>query len=83
MENYDPKGIVKNEEDWMRNDQDDYLAEIIDNLFHISPFTEEDSIAKTLCCKHCGGKTFNVGTSYLFTAVKCVVCEYEVCVHDG
>jgi len=53
-----------------------------DNLFHIGSY-EQSEPAKTLKCTICGGKKFNVGIDNCFTSIKCIECNYEVCVHEG
>lgn len=63
-------------------DDGDYIEEREDNLFHIGQIYD-DKVAKTLVCKHCGGNQFNVGSGNHFTAIKCITCQYEICIHDG
>ncbi len=58
------------------------VSELEDGLFHCGQIYE-DTPAKTLQCKLCGSKEFNVGTGNYFTAIKCKNCEYELCIHDG
>jgi ribosomal protein L37E len=61
---------------------EDFVEEMEDGLFSIGQSYDETP-AKTLVCKRCGGNQFNVGQGGYFTAIKCVTCQYEVCVHDG
>lgn len=53
-----------------------------DNLFHISSYSNQEPI-ETIKCTLCGGNEFNVGKDTFFTAIKCVECGYEVCIHEG
>jgi len=75
---HDPKGIVKTK----YPNQGDYLEEKKEIEFNIGQCYEEEP-AKTLVCKHCGSDQFKVAQGSHFTAVKCIKCEYEVCIHDG
>ena len=75
---HDPKKIVKIE----YASQEDYLVEKKEIEFNIGQSYEETP-AKTLMCKHCGSEEFKVAQGDYFTAVKCVKCEYEVCIHKG
>ena len=49
-------------------------------LFHIGSYSLD--MAKKLICKQCGGDQFNVGQNFRYTAIRCVTCEWEACVHD-
>ena len=50
--------------------------------FHVGQsYTKET--AKTLMCSICDGTEFNVGQGDYFTAIKCVNCQWEMCIHDG
>jgi len=62
-------------EDLVKNDEQD-------ETFHIGQCYEEEAAA-TLVCVKCDGKVFNVGQGSYFTAIRCVKCEWEVCIHDG
>ena len=53
-----------------------------DETFHIGQCYEEEA-ATTLVCAKCEGKIFNVGQGSYFTAIRCVKCEWEQCIHDG
>lgn len=75
---YDPKKIVKIESP----DQDDYLEEKEEIEFNIGQHYKETP-ARTLVCKHCKNEEFKVAIDYCFTAIKCINCEYEICIHDG
>ena len=52
------------------------------DVFHIGQ-AGDDSPAELLRCKVCGGKDFNVGQGKVFTAIQCLTCEWEACIHDG
>ncbi len=57
-----------------------HCKEVLDSTFITTP---NDKPLKTLVCKTCGGKEFNVGKGSYWTQIKCVKCGYEVCVHEG
>ncbi len=75
---YDPKCIVIGD----YATQEHYLKEKEEIEFNIGQSYEETP-ARTLICKYCGGEEFKVGQGDYFTAIKCIKCEYEVCIHDG
>lgn len=56
------------------------LIEEFENNWHIGP---GDHAAKSFRCKKCGSDKFEVGKESYFTAIRCPICKYEVCVHDG
>ena len=43
----------------------------------------EEYAAVTQKCKNCGCKHFYVGVGSYYTAVKCVNCGAESCIHNG
>ena len=45
--------------------------------------TGDDNPAATYQCVRCGGTKFNVGTGKYYTAIRCVECKWEMCVHEG
>lgn len=51
------------------------------------PFTigqiYEDLPARRLRCVGCGGTTFEVGQGDYYTAIRCPVCGWEKCAHEG
>lgn len=53
-----------------------------ETVFHIGQ-SYENKVAETYRCKRCGGTEFNVGKGSYFTAIKCVKCLWESCVHEG
>ena len=53
-----------------------------DDTFFIGQSYEE-AAATTLACKKCGGMNFNIGQGNYFTAVKCVNCDWQLCIHEG
>ncbi len=63
----------------VRNDRFDTVK---DGLFHVGQCYEK-SVAETVRCLGCGGKKFYVGQGSYFTAIKCVTCRWEHCIHDG
>lgn len=52
------------------------------DLFHIGQ-SYEDKAATTIQCTACGSTEFNVGKGSFFTAIRCVKCEWETCIHNG
>lgn len=50
--------------------------------FHIGQSYEKTAPRK-LVCKICGGDGFIVGQGPWFTAIKCLTCEWESCIHEG
>lgn len=50
--------------------------------FHIGQ-SYENAPAKQMQCSHCGGVEFHVGKGNFFTAVRCVKCRWELCIHNG
>ena len=53
-----------------------------DQSFHIGQSYEEKA-AITMQCIFCLGREFNVGVGNYFTAIRCVKCEWELCIHEG
>lgn len=53
-----------------------------DETFHIGQSYDDDSAESVECIK-CGGRSFNVGVGSHYTAIRCVVCHWENCIHDG
>ena len=39
--------------------------------------------ATTISCKKCKSKAFNVGRCFCYAAIKCVNCDWQVCIYDG
>ena len=60
----------------------DDVEEKADGLFSIGQCYEKEP-AKTVYCTLCGGKEFYVGSGSCFTAIMCVSCNWEKCIHDG
>jgi hypothetical protein len=50
--------------------------------FHIGQCYEE-SKAQPLKCNKCGGNEFHVAQGDYYTAIRCVHCEWECCIHNG
>ena len=59
---------------------DDLYDRVDDDTFHIG---YGGVAASVLVCKVCGGREFNVGKGSWYTAIKCVKCLWELCVHSG
>lgn len=54
---------------------DEYIDYNDKNVFHVTD--NDDESIKTFKCKCCGGTKFNVGQGSWFTAIKCIVCNWE------
>jgi len=52
-------------------------------LFHVHQSYEKRRDTQTLYCKKCGGNHFYVGAGDYFTAIKCIQCGWEECIHEG
>ena len=39
--------------------------------------------ARVIKCKICSSTEFNVAVDSYYTAIRCVTCLWEECVHDG
>mgnify|MGYP001103927143 CR=1 FL=1 len=57
--------------------------EVTDTEFNIGPVYPDSDNAKKIRCRLCGGDHFYVGTESYYTAIKCVNCEWELCIHSG
>ena len=50
--------------------------------FHIGQCYQKEK-AQPLKCKKCGGNEFHIGQGHYYTAVRCVRCEWECCIHQN
>jgi hypothetical protein len=50
--------------------------------FHIGSHCDKETAA-TIVCKKCGADKFMVGKGTYFTALKCLTCKWEDCIHEG
>ena len=77
----------EDEDTHVPNDIKNLLKDIFDprrdGLFHNINGDDELDKLDTIYCRICGGKNFYVGSGSYFTALKCIKCKWEVCVHDG
>jgi hypothetical protein len=55
---------------------------VADDTFHIGQ-CYDSCAAKIVECSRCRGREFNVGQGKYFTAIRCVKCAWECCIHDG
>lgn len=53
-----------------------------ENDFHIGPKCDS-TYASKLVCVLCGGSHFFVGSALWYTAISCIDCGWELCVHSG
>ena len=59
------------------------IIQIIDRyVFHIGQSYKNKPVMSVVC-KKCGGTQFQVGVDSYFTVIKCVNCEWEMCIHEG
>lgn len=63
--------------------KDDPYKMIKTKDWKVGQCNEETVGTKTIKCSICGGTDFNVGSGSYFTAIRCVNCKYEICVHEG
>lgn len=66
----------------MCDDYDRFYELKDDGLFSIGQIYEDEP-AKTYYCRYCGKNEFYVGGGSYFTAVMCISCKRELCIHDG
>ena len=52
------------------------------NDFHIGQ-SYDDEPCQTVICDKCNSDKFIVGEGSYFTAIKCINCGWEICIHDG
>ena len=50
--------------------------------FHIGQSYDRKP-AVVIRCRKCRGTDFNVATGSYYTAIRCVKCKWEVCIHNG
>lgn len=50
--------------------------------FHIGQSYDNEPV-KTITCSVCGNNRFIVGQCSNCIAIKCIICEYEICIHNG
>lgn len=61
---------------------EDFYNEIDDDTFHIGQSYMDTNVNKYVC-KTCNGDKFYFGQKEYFSAIKCVTCGWETCVHEG
>lgn len=59
------------------------IFEKITKQFKIHQCYEQEGDTKPIECEKCEHDKFYVGCGSYFTAVKCLECGHEECVHDG
>ena len=53
-----------------------------DQVFHIGQgYTGKP--ARQIACMKCGNTDFHVAQGDYFTAIRCPVCRWELCLHEG
>lgn len=90
---YDGETLRSDNEEWEKepHEEMEFESEAYKNLvgfsgdrFQIgSGYTKEGEGAAELQCNQCGSTAFNVGRASLYTAIRCINCGYEFCVHEG
>lgn len=80
MSLYNPNNVPTkvSDEDFVHIDE--FVIESSER-FHIGQSYEAEKV-QVLECVHCKGKEFNVTTGSYFTAIRCVKCLYEICIHE-
>lgn len=73
--------IPDDEDNWCI-DADYFCKESDEDVFHIGELCSNQA-AELVKCKICGGSNFNVGRGNYYTAIRCLECQWEVCIHDG
>lgn len=61
----------------------DVIKKLPDDKTFIIGQDYKNEVATTICCKKCGSKSFNVGKASHYTAIRCVECEWQLCIHEG
>jgi len=74
--------LIKKGEQMSDFEFEDDIEVKADGIFSIGQIYEDEP-AKTVYCSHCGKNEFYVGSGSYFTAIKCISCKREVCIHDG
>ena len=62
---------------------EDYVDDVQVGRFHVGYGRDPEGLCESFRCKKCGSERFYVGSRRFFTAIKCVNCLWEACVHDG
>lgn len=63
--------------------KDDVIQKLTKDETFIIGQCYEEVAATTIACKLCGSKKFNVGQGSYYTVIKCVNCDWQLCVHEG
>lgn len=74
---YDPKSPDEDE----YGVRDEWLGEVADGGFHIGQ-TYDGKPATQMKCS-CGCVAFHIGRGDYYTAVRCMDCRKELCIHEG
>jgi len=73
----------KKDENYKQPKYDEVIKELPDDETFIIGQCYEDEAATTMSCKKCGGIAFNVGQGSYYTVIKCISCDWQLCIHDG
>jgi hypothetical protein len=63
-------------------DTDNLLTFFDNDPFHIGQGYDKKP-AQQLQCSECGGREFHVAQGSYYTAIRCVKCRWEYCIHNG
>jgi hypothetical protein len=74
---YDPKA-PKADEYGLR---DDWLVEVAGDEFHIGQTYDKTPAQQRKCT--CGCVAFHIGRGDYYTAIRCMDCRRELCIHEG
>ena len=71
------------DESYVQPDWDDVIEEVPEDETFVIGQCYEARAATTLSCKKCKGVEFKVGSSNYYTAIKCIACNWQLCIHNG
>jgi hypothetical protein len=69
--------------DYKSPEREDVLVKSADSEYFEIGQSYDKEAATTLACAKCGSVEFNVGQGDYFTAIRCPICLWQLCIHDG
>ena len=54
-----------------------------DDTWNVKQFYGRDKPTERAVCSRCGGEQFIVGLQDCHTTIRCPVCRWELCIHEG
>lgn len=76
------KTMKRKNNNYEEPEYEDVISETKDDEFEIGQIYENHP-AKKIKCKKCGCDNFIIGIGSYYTAIKCPICKWELCIHDG